>query len=125
MKRSPMPPRKPMKRKRSPKLDAFAAELDAVTPALIARSGGECEVQVPGICLGKATNRHHRIKRGNASCTNDLDNLIHLCGSGTTGCHGWVHANKQGDVYEHGWLLRSWDDPAKVPWTKFRRSSLL
>lgn len=32
-------------------------------------------------------------------------NLIVLCGSGVTGCHGWVESNRD-KAYEQGWLIR-------------------
>lgn len=47
------------------------------------RCGASLEV-VPG-------SRHHRQRRRDGGHT--PENLILLCGSGTTGCHGWVHAN--------------------------------
>lgn len=37
-----------------------------------------------------------------------------LCGSGTTGCHGWVHGHPA-EAYRLGWLVHSWHDPASVP----------
>lgn len=36
-------------------------------------------------------SRHHRQRR--AVGLHTYSNLILLCGSGTTGCHGWAHAN--------------------------------
>jgi len=41
-------------------------------------------------------------------------NLLTLCGSGTTGCHGWVEAHPQ-DATMSGWSVPSWADPATVP----------
>lgn len=73
------------------------------------RSGGVCEV-----CgTARATNYQHRKNRSQAgewSVVNGLD----VCGSGTTGCHGWIHANPT-KSYERGWMVHSWDDPANVP----------
>lgn len=31
-------------------------------------------------------------------------NLLLLCGSGTTGCHGWIEAHR-GDSLDLGWLV--------------------
>lgn len=47
------------------------------------RSNGMCEIcaQQPG------TNWHHRRSAGRIWTP---ENGLHLCGSGTTGCHGWV-----------------------------------
>lgn len=41
-------------------------------------------------------------------------NGIGLCGSGTTGCHGWVHAHPA-ESYRLGYLVHSWDDPEDIP----------
>jgi hypothetical protein len=57
-------------------------------------------------------SRHHRQLRrfGDHSTAN----LILLCGSGTTGCHGWVHSHVQRS-YELGYLVHSWHLPENVP----------
>lgn len=56
---------------------------------------------------------HHRKPRGMGGSRdpriNDLRNLVTLCGSGTTGCHGHIEANRA-EAYADGWLLRSLDD---------------
>ena len=61
-------------------------------------------------------NTHHRKLRSQSSKqeVHLPQNLIVLCGSGTTGCHGWVHANPA-ESYEQGWLVRSWQSPEEVP----------
>ena len=102
-----------IKRRRSAKVINFAAELDAITPALVARSGGQCELQISHQCLGLATNRHHRQNRSQGG-TNELVNILHLCGSGTTGCHGFV-TNNPNVAEANGWTVRSHIDPATVP----------
>ena len=64
------------------------------------RCGASLE-SVPG-------SRHHRRPRSHAWAGLHLaSNLILLCGSGTTGCHGWVHANPA-QAYEEGLLVLSW-----------------
>lgn len=47
---------------------------------------------------------HHRQGRGGAD-PHRAANLILLCGSGTTGCHGWVHAHPA-EAYDAGWMVR-------------------
>lgn len=37
---------------------------------------------------------------------NDLRNLVRLCGSGTTGCHGDIESHRTTARFE-GWLIRS------------------
>ncbi|WP_394253668.1 HNH endonuclease [Arthrobacter pityocampae] len=61
-------------------------------------------------------NYHHRKLRRHAPKdeVHNPENLILLCGSGTTGCHGWVHANPYFS-YAAGWLVKSWATPSEVP----------
>lgn len=76
-----------------------------------------------GILLASGPHSvHHRIL-GNRS-NNEAWNLIALCGSGTTLCHGWVHGNKiagypapsRRDVLDGGWIIsRHSRDPHLVP----------
>lgn len=58
---------------------------------------------------------HHRQGRQCARPNNPA-NLVTLCGSGTTGCHGWATDNPA-EAYETGWCVRrtGGDDPAGVP----------
>ena len=64
------------------------------------------------------TNAHHRRPRGAGGTkrpdTNLPSNLLWLCGSGTTGCHGWVESHRE-EAYEHGWLVRQSASPREVP----------
>lgn len=69
------------------------------------RSGGVCEVAIPGVCLGRGTTMHHRRKPGRVW---SAANLLHLCGSGTTGCHGWIEANPKSSR-EYGWWIFTGD----------------
>ena len=46
--------------------------------------------------------------------TNGAANLIVLCGSGTTGCHGWVEKHRA-DSKRDGLLVASTREPADVP----------
>ena len=62
-----------------------------------ARSLGICEM----CACRRATNWHHRQSRGRVWTP---ENGLHLCGSGTTGCHGWVtHHPELGR--EWGWVV--------------------
>lgn len=53
---------------------------------------------------------HHRIPRGmggtKAAWIDQPANLISLCGSGTTGCHGWVEHGDRGQAVEWGYIIR-------------------
>ena len=70
------------------------------------RSQGVCE-----LCgADQATNFHHRKNRSQGG-GNELSNAMHLCGSGTTGCHGMVTEHPT-DSFDNGWSVRSFADPA-------------
>lgn len=72
------------------------------------RSGNICE-----LCgATTATNWHHRKNRSQLG-GNELSNALHLCGSGTTGCHGQV-TEHPADAYNYGWSVRSGFNPAEV-----------
>jgi hypothetical protein len=66
--------------------------------ALRARSGGRCER-----CRSRpAWSKHHRLPRGRGGrlledelVDGDPIVLAHLCGSGTTGCHGEVEHSRE------------------------------
>lgn len=82
------------------------------------RSGGNCEVRHPEVCQGRATNFQHRKNRSQAGGWSP-SNGIDVCGSGTTGCHGWIHANPA-EATARGWTVKSWDDhtsTAVLLWT--------
>lgn len=75
-----------------------------------ARSNGRCEL----CATTRATNWSHRRARGQGGLwtpSNGLD----LCGSGNTGCHGWLEANsKLADA--GGWrIVHRNPPPAIVP----------
>lgn len=59
-----------------------------------------------------AGSRHHRQLRRHGNHT--AANLVLLCGSGTTGCHGWVHSEPAA-ARALGLIVRGTDDPSWVP----------
>jgi hypothetical protein len=69
---------------------------------------------------GQATrgggNCHHRMRRRDGGDT--WANQIHVCGTGTTGCHGWITANPS-EARAGGWIVEAVTgepaDPAAVP----------
>lgn len=92
-----------------------------------ARAGWRCEIC--GAVLGWPDGSggatwcaphsfHHRRARGMGGTrrpdTNSPANLLLLCGTGTTGCHGRVEANRAA-AHQLGWLLHQTEDPAQVP----------
>lgn len=61
---------------------------------------------------------HHRRPRGmggsrDPEVTGPTNGVV-LCGSGTTGCHGWVESNRV-DARRLGFLVAQWQDPELVP----------
>jgi hypothetical protein len=71
------------------------------------RSGGICEK-----CgWGRATNWHHRRAAGRVWAP---ENGLHLCGSGTTGCHGWITEHPE-ISRAHGWSVSNYADPGTTP----------
>lgn len=56
---------------------------------------------------------HHRKNRSQGGEWTP-SNLLHLCGSGCTGCHGYIGSNPS-ESYEQGWMVRRIDDPSKSP----------
>lgn len=62
---------------------------------------------------------HHRRARGaggdKLGVSARMSNLVVLCGSGTTGCHGLIEGNRA-ESEEDGWIVRRGvTDPANVP----------
>lgn len=75
------------------------------------RSQGRCEARLPTVCLGRASEYHHRVLRSQKRDERP-ENILHLCGPG--GCHHWAHHNvaRAGEL---GLLLKSWQDPKTTP----------
>jgi hypothetical protein len=79
------------------------------------RSGGMCE-----ICGYPGNNAHHRKNAGQGG-NDDLSNLLLLCGSGTTGCHGYVTAPVKNyplwpaNPKRNGWSVWRSDIPYDIP----------
>jgi hypothetical protein len=76
---------------------------------VIRRSGGVCE----RCGRERATGKHHRVKRSHGGQWTP-SNVVDLCGSGTTGCRGWVEANPA-LAGAQAWTLLSEEDPMSVP----------
>ena len=75
-----------------------------------------CGISVYGI----RTSIHHRRNRGEGGsgdpAINSPANLLLVCGTGTTGCHGWIGGNPT-EAGQYGFVvsLNSDEDPADVP----------
>lgn len=75
------------------------------------RSHDLCEVNIKGHCMGVGHSMHHRNKQGRIWTPS---NVLHTCGHGTTGCHGWIEAHPK-DAQRLGlWVprvLEWWSTP--------------
>lgn len=88
---------------------------------VLTRDGHTC------VCCGEAVHGrpysiHHRRNRGmggsRLKVLNSPVNLITVCGSATTFCHGQLTQPPTGLLHEFrdlGWIVRKSADPAKVP----------
>lgn len=64
-------------------------------------------------CGGVGGNQHHR-KRRSQGGADEAPNILRLCGSGTTGCHGHWHHHIE-TALQLGYLVSRDDDPARRP----------
>lgn len=99
-------------------MSGFTARQVAV---IIDRDAGacvRCGVVVVHLQRGIAWSIHHRRPRGMGGSrspeVNAAPNGLVLCGSGTTGCHGWVEGHRE-QARQEGLLVPSWRDPTDVP----------
>lgn len=91
--------------------------MPAETAELVrARAGGRCERC--GARDSRFMSLHHRKPRGMGGSRdpriNSPANLLLLCGSGTTGCHGWVESNRA-EARDLGLLVYRAQDPVQIP----------
>ena len=68
----------------------------------------KCRKHATHLTRGQDWSIHHRCPRGmggtRTAWVNQPANLIVLCGSGTTGCHGWVERNRA-EALRDGFLI--------------------
>lgn len=86
-----------------------------VRDIVLERSGYRCELCYTPLTV---TSLHHRKPRQMGGTKkpwiNDPENFLALCGTGTTGCHGLVEANRE-TGYTYGWLIRTGHPEADIP----------
>nr|DAM12949.1 MAG TPA: NinG protein [Caudoviricetes sp.] len=100
------------------------AEFQAAKRAALVRQGHHCQrcgrnVHDPALWPGRSG--HHRQLRRTADpqVRHSPENIIVLCGSGTTGCHGWIHVHVA-EARRNGWIVPVGSEPASTPvrdWT--------
>ncbi|EFC79170.1 HNH endonuclease [Parafrankia sp. EUN1f] len=89
---------------------------DSTRALVLARAGGCCESCGAGLVLSSYSIHHRRPLGSGGSRAADRHspcNLLALCGSGTSGCHGAVHANRT-HARDAGLLVRQSANPARV-----------
>ena len=83
-----------------------------------ARAGGRCEICAGPLAGVLGFSRHHRLPRRMGGSRrpelNAPSNLLVICGSGTTGCHGRIESHRE-RAYEDGLILRADQNPLHVP----------
>jgi len=87
----------------------------AADDAAVQRDGPRCR-RCGKDLHGQSASKHHRKLKGRKTPVREWDlveNIVVLCGSGTTGCHGWAHHNRT-EAAATGWVVASWDTPADV-----------
>lgn len=85
------------------------------------RDGHDC-ARCSRSILNYPSSIHHRLPRRMGGTRdpriNDPRNLIRICGTGTTGCHGEVESHRT-KALDEGWLLPSLDEldtPMRTVW---------
>lgn len=107
--------RKPMRR-----ANRNTGPTSDVVDAILERAGFSCEAcnSPLGDRRGEDWSVQHRRPRGMGGTRwagiNLPSNLLILCGSATTKCHGFAESHRSAAV-SAGWLILSRDDPRKVP----------
>jgi hypothetical protein len=83
---------------------------------VITRAHERCELC--GGTLTQGMSIHHRKPRqmggSKTAWINEPVNLLAVCGSGTTGCHGRIESLRRLS-YEYGWLVHQGTRPHEIP----------
>lgn len=84
--------------------------------SVLERAGFQCErcgVSISTVPM----SIHHRRPRAMGGThraeTNYASNLMALCGSGTTGCHGYLESHRS-EAIEYGFIVPQYETPNKV-----------
>lgn len=79
-----------------------------------ARCGKEMRIGMQGFSI-----HHRRLRSHPFKGLHEPSNLITLCGTGTTGCHGWVHSHVK-EAKEQGYIVSGYSDPRQIPVLYYR-----
>lgn len=127
LRRTPMPPRKVRLNARAGRTIRRQKSNTGPTVSqrnLVAERANYCcelcgqSLYIQGDGWTTAHSFHHRRPRGMGGTTrtdaNSPANLLLVCGTGTTGCHGEIEKHRT-LALSMGWLVRQDQDPATVP----------
>jgi len=85
---------------------------------VFSRAGYRCErcfTKLAGVFGASVHHRRPRMMGGSRKPELHYPaNLIVLCGSGNTGCHGWVESNRDRSR-EHGYLINKVESASSIP----------
>lgn len=116
--RSPLARSSGGERVRTPRKRSRSGPTDTTRQGVYERDGFACCRCTRPVSDSTPVSIHHRTPRGmggtRAPSINEAPNLLLLCGSGTTGCHGWVEGHRD-DARRDGFLVASWEAPETVP----------
>lgn len=70
-------------------------------------------MRLDDICRGPGESMHHRNKVSQGGLWMP-SNILHVCGHGTIGCHGFIEANPASSRRKGLWLYRG-QDPSRTP----------
>lgn len=98
--------------------------VDSQTRTLVlTRSGYKCERCYGRLDEGYGFSVHHRLPRGMGGTKgreiHQASYLLVLCGSGVTGCHGWVEVNRT-QALTLGLLIYRIDKGYEIPFMDIR-----
>lgn len=106
LKRTPMPPGRAKPRR------YYANAIPESVRRLVLARDDRCCVRCGVSVIGQRYSLHHRKPRSQGG-EHTTANLITLCGTGTTGCHGWAESFRE-RAREAGWLVPRSTEPAAV-----------
>lgn len=94
---------------------ATRAVMEAARTIVRQRDGHRCQMCGCSI-VDQPSSIHHRRRRGmgGSALLERPSNLVRLCGTGITGCHGFVESERA-LATTRGWLLGFLDDPETTP----------
>lgn len=91
-----------------------------VRAQVLSRASSVCERC--GLGSGEFSVHHRRLRSQGGRDT--LENLVLLCGSGSTKCHALVHSERRNLGILEGFIVPSWDDPVTVPITHWQHGQV-